>query len=41
MILLEPHVWEKSGSRVKYKNALGQSDFGIFKTLISQKSIKL
>ena len=26
MILLKPHVWEKSGSRVKYKNALSQSD---------------
>ena len=26
MILLKPHVWEKSGSRVKCKNALGQSD---------------
>ena len=26
MILLKPHVWEKSGSRVKCKNALDQSD---------------
>ena len=25
MILLKPHVWEKSGSEVKCKNALGQS----------------
>ena len=25
MILLKPHVWEKSGSRVKCKNALNQS----------------
>ena len=26
MILLKSHVWEKSGSLVKYKNALGQSN---------------
>ena len=26
MILLKPYVWEKSGSRVKRKNALSQSD---------------
>ena len=31
MILLKPHVWEKSGSWFKYKNALGQSDCRIFK----------
>ena len=31
MILLKPHVWEKSDSRVKRKNALGQSDCRIFK----------
>ena len=31
MIVLKQHVWEKSGSRVKCKNALGQSDFRILK----------
>ena len=31
MILIKPHVWEKSGSRVKCKNARGQSDCRIFK----------
>ena len=31
MILLKPHVLEKSGSQVKCKNALGQSDCRIFK----------
>ena len=30
-ILRKPHVWEKSGSRVMLKNALGQSDCRIFK----------
>ena len=28
---LKPHLWEKSGSRVKYKNAVGQSDCSVFK----------
>ena len=31
MILLKPHVWRKSGSRVKDKNTLGQSDCKISK----------
>ena len=31
MILLKSHVWKKSGSRVKCKNALGLSDCRIFK----------
>ena len=31
MNLLKPHVWGKSGSCVKCKNALGQSDCRIFK----------
>ena len=31
MILLKSHVWEKSGSQVKCKSALGQSDCKIFK----------
>ena len=30
MILLRPHVWGKSGSRVKYKNSVSQSDCRIF-----------
>ena len=30
-VLLKWHVWEKSGSRVKCKNALRQSDSSIFK----------
>ena len=34
MILLKLHAWKKSGSQVKFKNALGQSDCRI---LISQK----
>ena len=33
MILLKPYVWEKSGSQVKCKNVLGQSDCRIFKLL--------
>ena len=31
MVLLKPHVWEKSGSLVKCKNILSQSDCRIFK----------
>ena len=31
MILLKPHVWEESGSRVKCKTALSQSYYRIFK----------
>ena len=31
MILLKPHVLEKSSSWVKCKNVLGQSDYRIFK----------
>ena len=31
MILLKPHVWEKSGSWIKCKNGLSQSDSRIFK----------
>ena len=31
VILLKPHVWEKSGSQVKCKNPLNQSDCRIFK----------
>ena len=31
MILLKPHVWEKSGSRFKCQNAIGQSDCRMFK----------
>ena len=31
IILLKSYVWEKSGSQVKCKNALGQSDCRIFK----------
>ena len=31
IILLKRHVWEKSGSQVKCKNALGQSECRIFK----------
>ena len=31
MILLKPHVCEKSGSQVKGKNALSQSDCRVFK----------
>ena len=31
MILLKLHVWEKSDSRVKYKNTFSQSDCRIFK----------
>ena len=31
MILLKPHVWEKSYFQVKYKNALDQSVCRIFK----------
>ena len=31
MILLKPHVWEKSGSQFKSKNAPGPSDCKIFK----------
>ena len=31
MIMLKPHVWEKSDSPVKCKNALGQSNYRIFK----------
>ena len=37
MILLKPHVSEKSGSRIEYKNALGQSDCRIFKAIRNQK----
>ena len=31
MILPKPHIWQKSGSRVKCKNALSQSDCKAFK----------
>ena len=31
MILLKPHIWEKSGFHIKFKNALGKSDCSIFK----------
>ena len=31
IILLKPHVWEKSGSRVKCRNALNKSVCRIFK----------
>ena len=31
MILLKLHFWEKSGSRIKCKNALRQSDYRVFK----------
>ena len=31
MILLKPHVWEKSGSQVIFKNALRETDYRIFK----------
>ena len=36
MILLKPYVWQKFGSQVKCKNALGQSDCRIFKHNISK-----
>ena len=39
MILLKPHVWEKSGSPVKSKNALGQSDCSAFKLIGDKKLI--
>ena len=31
MILPKPHIWQKSGSRIKCKNALSQSDCKAFK----------
>ena len=41
MILLKPYFWEKSGSWVKCKNALDQSDCRIFKHLISRKLLEV
>ena len=39
MILLKLHVWEKSDSRVKCKNTLGQSDCRVFKQYLKNYCI--